>query len=178
MDIHDIGRGWDEKRRRAALPFVPYPKPGFKKIGLQTARPTKNAGTASFIVPPEIDPEDEEDFVDEFNPELLIMESCSVAEDGDLLAVLAAIHLLPLPSSVDARSSVINEVEYMCTVSEESAAYFNIITQKQQIDKAALEAMVLWMQKCHLLLTTLGDGHCLFRALSYTLFGLHLPSAA
>ncbi|OQV15447.1 hypothetical protein BV898_10322 [Hypsibius exemplaris] len=171
MDIHDIGRGWDEKRTRAGLPFVPYPKPGFKKIGLQTARPTKNAGTASFIVPPEIDPEDEEDFVDEFNPELLIMESCNVAKDGDLLAVLAAIHLLPLPSSVDARSSVIKNAEYMSTVSEESAAYFNIFTQKQQIDRAALKGMVLWMQKCHLPLTTLGDGHCLFRALSWTLFG-------
>ncbi|OWA51320.1 hypothetical protein BV898_15807 [Hypsibius exemplaris] len=107
---------------------------------------------------------------------------------GICLAVLAAIHLLPLPSSVDARSSVIKNAEYVSTVSEvlrgyadvldnirrkvqESAAYFNIITQKQQIDRAALEGMVLWMQKCHLPLTTLGDGHCLFRALSWTLFG-------
>ncbi|OWA54734.1 hypothetical protein BV898_19134 [Hypsibius exemplaris] len=188
MDFYDISRGWDEKRRRAALPFIPYPKPGLKNIGLQIARPTKNAGTASFIVPPEINPEDEEDFVDEFNPELLILEPCSVAEDGGLLAVLAAIHLLPLPSSTDARSSVITNAEYMSTVSEvlrgcadvldtirvkvqESAAYFNIITQKQQIDRAALKGMVLWMQKCHLPLTTLGDGHCLFRALSWTLFG-------
>ena len=100
------------------MPFVPYPKPGFQNIGLQTRRPIKNAGTACFIVPPEIDPEDEEDFVDEFNPELLIMEPCSVAEDGDLLAVLAAIHLLPLPSSTDARPSVIKDAEYLSTVSE------------------------------------------------------------
>ncbi|OQV24828.1 putative ATP-dependent DNA helicase PIF1 [Hypsibius exemplaris] len=188
MDVHDIGKGWDERRRWAVLPFVPYPKPGLKNIGLQNARLAKSTGTACFIVPPEINPEDEEDFVDEFIPELLILEPCNVTEDGDLLAVLAAIHLLPLPSSSDARSSVIKDAEYLSTVSEvlrgcadvldsirrkvqESAAYFNITTQKQQIDRAALEGMVLWMQKCHLPLTTLGDGHCLLRALSWTLFG-------
>ncbi|OWA52819.1 putative Cytochrome P450 3A27 [Hypsibius exemplaris] len=118
------------------------------------------------------------------------MEPCSVAEDDDLLQCWPAIHLLPLPSSIrmDARPSVIKDAEYMSTVSEvlrgyadvldgirqkvqKSTAYFNIITQKQQIDRAALEGMVLWMQKCHLPLTTLGDGHCLFRALSWTLFG-------
>ncbi|OWA54846.1 hypothetical protein BV898_19239 [Hypsibius exemplaris] len=39
MDFHDIGKGWDEKRGRAVMPLVPYPKPGFQRIGLQTARP-------------------------------------------------------------------------------------------------------------------------------------------
>ncbi|OWA53180.1 hypothetical protein BV898_17614 [Hypsibius exemplaris] len=154
MDFHDIGRGWDEKRRRATLPFVPNLKPGSKKIGLQNARPIKNAGLACFIVPPEIDPKDEKNFVDEFNFELLIVQPCSVGEDGDLLAMLAAIHLPPLSSSIHTRPSVIKDTEYLSTVSEhspevqESAAYFKIITQKQQINRAALEGMVLWMQKC------------------------------
>lgn len=61
---------------------------------------------------------------------------------------------------------------------QESTAYFNIITQTQQIDRAALKGMVLWMQICYMPLTTLGDGHCLFRALSWTIFGhqnAHLP---
>jgi hypothetical protein len=54
---------------------------------------------------------------------------------------------------------------------ENRVGVFSVFRHNEKIDRIASESMYHAMLKYHMVMTTEGDGHCLFRALSWCIFG-------